>query len=88
MLNDGAIVKHADSCEPRVEPDLTFVLKEPLRATVERLTAIGVAAGILATTVPDARRYRDWGYAFGAAGVDPGLFGAAIDKLPAGMKAG
>lgn len=31
LLNDGAIVKHADFCVPRVEPELTFILKEPLK---------------------------------------------------------
>lgn len=31
VLNDGAVVDHADFCAPRVEPELTFVLKEPLK---------------------------------------------------------
>ena len=31
LLNDGAKVKHADYCVPRVEPELTFILKEPLK---------------------------------------------------------
>lgn len=31
LLNDGAIVQHADYCVPRVEPELTFILKEPLK---------------------------------------------------------
>lgn len=31
LLNDGAKVRHADFCVPRVEPELTFVLKEPLK---------------------------------------------------------
>ncbi|GAB4362649.1 MAG: 2-oxo-hepta-3-ene-1,7-dioic acid hydratase [Oricola sp.] len=31
LLDDGAIVRHADYCVPRVEPELTFVLKEPLK---------------------------------------------------------
>jgi 2-oxo-hept-3-ene-1,7-dioate hydratase len=30
IMNDGAKVKHSDFCVPRVEPELTFVLKEPL----------------------------------------------------------
>ena len=30
LLNDGAIVQHSDFCVPRVEPELTFVLKAPL----------------------------------------------------------
>ena len=31
VMNDGVIVKHADFCVPRVEPELTFILKEPLK---------------------------------------------------------
>lgn len=31
VLADGAIVNHADFCMPRVEPELTFVLKAPLK---------------------------------------------------------
>jgi 2-oxo-hept-3-ene-1,7-dioate hydratase len=31
VMNDGAKVKHADFCVPRVEPELTFILKEPLK---------------------------------------------------------
>lgn len=31
LLDDGAVVRHADYCVPRVEPELTFVLKSPLR---------------------------------------------------------
>ncbi|MEP3244617.1 MAG: 2-oxo-hept-4-ene-1,7-dioate hydratase [Sneathiella sp.] len=31
LLNDGAIVRHEDFCVPRVEPELTFILKEPLK---------------------------------------------------------
>jgi 2-oxo-hept-3-ene-1,7-dioate hydratase len=31
ILRDGTKVKHADFCVPRVEPELTFVLKEPLK---------------------------------------------------------
>jgi len=31
LLDDGARVNHADYCAPRVEPELTFVLKEPLQ---------------------------------------------------------
>lgn len=31
VLQDGATVRHADFCAPRVEPELTFVLKEPLQ---------------------------------------------------------
>jgi 2-oxo-hept-3-ene-1,7-dioate hydratase len=31
LLADGAKVRHADYCVPRVEPELTFILKEPLK---------------------------------------------------------
>ena len=31
LLNDGAKVPHANYCVPRVEPELTFILKEPLK---------------------------------------------------------
>lgn len=31
LLPDGAKVRHADYCIPRVEPELTFILKEPLK---------------------------------------------------------
>ncbi|KUL92748.1 2-oxo-hepta-3-ene-1,7-dioate hydratase [Bosea sp. WAO] len=31
ILNDGAKVKFEDFCVPRVEPELTFILKEPLK---------------------------------------------------------
>lgn len=31
LYQDGAKVKHSDFCVPRVEPELTFVLKEPLK---------------------------------------------------------
>lgn len=31
LLNDGAEVRFEDFCIPRVEPELTFILKEPLK---------------------------------------------------------
>ncbi|MBT8152704.1 2-keto-4-pentenoate hydratase [Epibacterium ulvae] len=31
LIEDGATVAHADFCVPRVEPELTFILKEPLQ---------------------------------------------------------
>src|SRR3977135_3615332 len=31
LLPDGAKVRHADFCVPRVEPELTFILKQPLK---------------------------------------------------------
>jgi 2-oxo-hept-3-ene-1,7-dioate hydratase len=31
LMNDGAKVPHENYCVPRVEPELTFILKEPLK---------------------------------------------------------
>lgn len=31
LIADGAKVRHEDYCVPRVEPELTFILKEPLK---------------------------------------------------------
>ena len=31
LIEDGATVAHADFCVPRVEPELTFILKSPLQ---------------------------------------------------------
>ena len=31
LIPDGSSVRHADYCVPRVEPELTFILKEPLK---------------------------------------------------------
>src|SRR5256885_15854088 len=31
LVADGAKVRHADYCMPRVEPELTFILKQPLK---------------------------------------------------------
>ena len=31
LIDEGATVKHADFCVPRVEPELTFVLAKPLK---------------------------------------------------------
>src|SRR5712671_1216536 len=31
LIQDGAKVPHADFCVPRVEPELTFILKQPLK---------------------------------------------------------
>jgi len=62
-------------------PEVQAALKDG----VERLKAMGVPAGILATKTEDAQRYRDWGYAFVAAAVDTGLLSGAMDKLVADM---
>ncbi|WP_018690128.1 HpcH/HpaI aldolase family protein [Ahrensia kielensis] len=44
-----------------------------LKDAVTRLKALGVPAGILATNTNDAKRYREWGYAFVSIAVDLGL---------------
>ena len=31
LLDDGCVVNHADFCIPRIEPELTFVLKDGLK---------------------------------------------------------
>jgi 2-oxo-hept-3-ene-1,7-dioate hydratase len=31
LIQDGAKVRHADFCVPRAEPELTFILREPLK---------------------------------------------------------
>ena len=51
-----------------------------------RLKALGKPAGILAVPDADAKRYRDWGYVFVAAGVDTVLFARALDALVASLK--
>jgi len=48
-------------------------VQNALRQAAERLGAIGTPAGILATRVEDALRYRSWGYGFVAGGSDLGL---------------
>lgn len=59
-----------------------------IRGGVERLRAVGVPAGILATTEEDAARYLGLGVAFAAVGVDIGLLmGAAKARLAALRKA-
>ncbi|AXS42596.1 HpcH/HpaI aldolase/citrate lyase family protein [Breoghania sp. L-A4] len=63
-------------------------VQSALRYAVEQLKGLGKPAGILATTVPDAQRYRDWGYQFVAAGVDLGLLNAAADGLAKAMRLG
>lgn len=57
-----------------------------LREAAQRLKAIGKPAGILATKVDDAKRYREWGYGFVAVGVDVGLLAAAADRALEAMR--
>lgn len=52
-----------------------------LKAGAERLKAVGMPSGILAVTATDAKRYRDWGYTFIAAGVDTVMLTRAMDTL-------
>lgn len=52
----------------------------------ERLARVGKAAGILALTDADARRYLDWGYNFVAVGVDALLLAAGADALAKSFK--
>jgi 4-hydroxy-2-oxoheptanedioate aldolase len=53
-------------------PEDPFV-QRALKDCVDRLKAIGIPAGILATSTDAAIKYRDWGYQFVAAGVDTSL---------------
>ncbi|EIM76092.1 2,4-dihydroxyhept-2-ene-1,7-dioic acid aldolase [Nitratireductor aquibiodomus RA22] len=56
-------------------------MQKALRRAADQLRLLGKPAGILATSPEDARRYRDWGYQFVAAGVDLGLLVKAADRL-------
>ena len=60
-------------------------VQDALHRAAQRLAALGVPSGILAVTEEDAKRYRDWGFSFVAAGVDTGLLAAAIDRLARAM---
>lgn len=40
LLDEGAVVKHSNFCVPRVEPELTFVLGEPLKGPGVTLTDV------------------------------------------------
>lgn len=40
LIEDGAKVPHADYCVPRVEPELTFILKSPLKGPGVRLADV------------------------------------------------
>jgi 4-hydroxy-2-oxoheptanedioate aldolase len=52
-----------------------------MKNAVERLTAVGMPAGILTGNEEEARRYIDWGYLFVAVGSDVGLLAKAADTL-------
>ena len=52
-----------------------------MKNAVERLTAIGVPAGILTGNEEEVRRYIDWGYLFVAVGSDVGVLAKGADTL-------
>jgi len=57
-----------------------------IKAAVGPIRAAGKAAGILATSVPDAKRYLDWGYQFVACNVDVRIFVQGLDALRTEMR--
>jgi 4-hydroxy-2-oxoheptanedioate aldolase len=63
-------------------PDIQKVIQD----AGGRITAAGKAAGILASSIEDARRYLSWSYRFVAAGVDTVLLTRAIDDLAKQVK--
>ena len=65
---------------------LSPVIQAEIEKAGAKLRAAGKAAGILAGSVEDSRRYIDWGYTFVAAGVDTVLLARAADDLAATMK--
>lgn len=52
-----------------------------MKDAVERLTKVGMPAGILTGNEEEARRYIDWGYLFVAVGSDVGLLAKHADTL-------
>jgi 4-hydroxy-2-oxoheptanedioate aldolase len=52
-----------------------------IKAAVGPIRAAGKAAGILATSALDAKRYLDWGYQFVACNVDVRIFVQGLDAL-------
>lgn len=56
-------------------------VQNAIRNAMERLTAVGTPAGILATAPEDAERYIDWGYGFVAVGSDLILLARGADAL-------
>lgn len=56
-------------------------VQSAIKAAVGPIHAAGKAAGILATTVPDAKRYLDWGYQFVACNVDVRIFVQGVEAL-------
>ena len=62
-------------------------VQDVLKSCADRLAAIGTPGGILATDVPSAKRYADWGYSFVAAGLDAVLLARAADSLLEDLRA-
>ncbi len=60
-------------------------VQSAIKAAVGPIRAAGKAAGILATSVPDARRYLEWGYQFVACNVDVRIFVQGLDALRSEM---
>lgn len=52
-----------------------------MKDAVERLTKVGMPAGILTSNDEEARRYIDWGFLFVAVGSDVGLLAKNADAL-------
>ena len=52
-----------------------------MKDAVDRLTRVGVPAGILTGNEDEARRYIEWGYLFVAVGSDVGLLAKSADTL-------
>ncbi len=52
-----------------------------MKDAVERLTKVGMPAGILTSNEDEARRYIDWGFLFVAVGSDVGLLAKNADAL-------
>ena len=50
-----------------------------MKDAVERLTKVGMPAGILTGVDDEIRRYIDWGYLFVAVGSDVGLLAKNAD---------
>jgi len=57
-----------------------------IKSAVGPIRAAGKAAGILATSVPDAKRYLEWGYQFVACNVDVRIFVQGLDALRTEMR--
>jgi 2-keto-3-deoxy-L-rhamnonate aldolase RhmA len=59
-----------------------------VKSAVERLTKIGVPAGIVSSNPDHAQRYIDWGFGFVAVGLDADILAKNADILVARFKQG